>query len=315
VAVTGDIPAQNVDPVSLACDPATGTFALAFPTAGTQGIQVALSRDGGASWQAAPVAADLEGTVSSTVVVTAGGRWMVALSSDQGGVRYLSGPVGAAPGEWKVQSAPAPDKGKFVPNLNVALAADPAGHPLVAYWVQPDEGQNYHVLIWNPDSGQVTSAADSNHQVPDGANLRLVATTGKTHLLLNSLREDKDFDHSVWYAASSGGSWSSPIKLPIDGPRSTNSPFALTLDSHGRIAAVFDSNSGTASTVCGYPAVSLSTDGVHWSTCGLGKRTGGTFDPQSTTINAQYGPDDRLNVVWHQEGDNKYGTGVLLWRE
>ena len=315
VAVTGDIPAQNVDPVSLACDRASGTFALSYPVAGTQGIQVALSHDGGASWQAAPVAADLEGTVSSTAVLAAGGRWMLALSSDQGGVRYFAGPIAAGPGDWKVQRAPEPAKCKFVPNVNVALAADPAGHSVVAYWVQPEEGQNYHVAIWNPESGQVVPAADSNNQVPDGPNLRLVATAGRTHLLLNSLREDKDFDHAVWYAASSGGPWTAPVRLPIDGPRSTNSPFALTVDSRGRIAAVFDANSGSGDTACGYPVISLSNDGAHWNTCGLGKRTGGTFDPQSGTINAQYGLDDRLNVVWHQEGDNKYGTGVLLWRE
>ncbi len=315
VAVTGDIPAQNVDPVSLACDRASGTLALSFPVAEAQGIQVALSHDGGATWQAARVAADLEGSVSSTAVLAAGSRWMLALSSDQGGVRYFAGPIAAGVGEWKAQRAPTPAKGKFVPNVNVALAADPAGHPQVAYWVQPEEGQNHQVVIWNPDSGQVTSAADSNNQAPDGPNLRLIATTGKTHLLLNSPREDKDSDHSVWYAASSGGVWGAPVKLPIDGPRSSNSPFALAVNSHGRIAAVFDTNSGSGDTDCGYPVVSLSNDGAHWNSCGLGKRTGGTFDPQSSTINAQYGPDDRLNVVWHQEGDNKFGTGVLLWRE
>jgi len=314
VAVTGDIPAQNVDPVSLACDRATGAFALSFPVAGAQGIQVALSRDEGASWQAAPLAADLEGAVSSTAMVVAGGRWMLALSGEQG-IRFFSVPVAAAPANWTAQAAPPSDKGKFVSNTNVALAADPAGHPLVAYWVQPEDGQNYHVLIWSPDSGQVTAAADSNNQVPDGANVRLVATSGKTHLLLNSLREANDFDHAVWYAVSSAAAWNAPVKLPIDGPRSTNSPFALAVDSRGRIAAVFDANGGTGDTSCGYPVVSLSSDGTHWSTCGLGKRTGGTFDKQSSSINAQFGPDDRLNVVWHQEGDNKYGTGVLLWRE
>jgi len=315
VAVTGDVPAQNVDPVSLACDRAAGVFALSFPVAGRQGIEVALSRDGGATWQAAPLAAEVEGTVSSTALVAAGGRWMLAFSSDQGGVRYFSGPVAAAPADWKAQAAPAPDKGKFVPNANIALAADPAGRSFVAYWVQPEDGQNYHVLIWSPDSGQVTAAADSNNQVPDGPNVRIVATTGKTHLLLNSLREANDFDHAVWYASSSSGAWSAPVKLPIDGPRSTNSPFALAVDSHGRIAAVFDANSGSGDTACGYPVVSLSTDGAHWSTCGLGKRTGGAFEKQSSTVTAQFGPDDRLNVVWHQEGDNKYGVGVLLWRE
>ena len=315
VAVTGDIPAQNVDPVSLACDRASGTCALSYPVGGAQGIQVALSRDGGATWQAGPVAADLEGTVSSTVLTVAGGRWMLALASDQGGVRYYSGPVSAAPGDWKAQSAPPPDKGKFVPNVNVALAADAAGKALVGYWVQPEDGQNFRVMVWSPDSGQVIAAADSNNQAPDSANLRLAAASGKTHLLLNVARDEKDSDHSVWYTASSGSGWSAPVKLPIDGPRSTNSPFALSVDSRGRIAAVFDANSGSGDTACGYPVVSQSTDGARWTTCGPGKRTGGTFDPQSSSISAQYGPDDRLNIVWHQEGDNKFGTGVLLWRD
>lgn len=27
------------------------------------------------------------------------------------------------------------------------------------------------------------------------------------------------------------------------------------------------------------------------------------------------GPAIRLNVVWHQVGDNKYAAGILLWRE
>ena len=314
VAVTGNISAQNLDPVSLACDHASGTFALSFPVDGKQGIHVALSHDGGASWQPATVAADLEGSVSSTAVLAGASRWMLAVSSDQG-VRYLAGPIAAGPAEWKAQRAPMPPKGKFVPNVNIALAADAAGHPQVAYWVQPEEGQNFQVVIWSPDSGQLTSAADSNNQAPDGPNLRLIATAGKTHLLLNCSRDDKDPEHAVWYAESSGGAWSKPVKLPIDGPRSTNSPFALAVDSRGRIAAVFDANSGSGGTACGYPAVSLSNDGAHWTTCGLGKRTGAEFDPQSSTINAQFGPDDRLNLVWHQEGDNKFGTGVLLWRE
>jgi hypothetical protein len=72
-----------------------------------------------------------------------------------------------------------PDTGKFVPNVNVALAVDPANHPLVAYWVQTEDSQNYDVLIWNPDSGQVTSAVDSNNPMPNGTNLWLIARTGK----------------------------------------------------------------------------------------------------------------------------------------
>lgn len=166
-----------------------------------------------------------------------------------------------------------------------------------------------------PGSNQVAPAADSNDIVSDGPNVRLVASANKIHLPLNSLREANNYGHGVWYTSSTGGSWAGPVKLPIDRPRSTNSPFALTVDSHGRIAAVYDDNSSSGTTACGYPIISLSPDGAKWTTCGPGKRTGGSFDPQSSTIGALYGPDDRLKVVWHQVGDNKYSASILLWRE
>jgi hypothetical protein len=315
VAVTGDIPSQNVEPASVACDSATGVFAVSFLVVGKQGVQVALSQDGGATWQASPIAADLEGLVSSTVLAASNGRWHLAFSGDQSGVRYYSGPAAAAPSEWKMQVAPNPDKGKIAPNISIAMTTDQAGKALIGYWVAPEEGNNYRVLLWSPESGRTVIAADTNGQTPDAPNLRLAIANGKTHLLLNCARDEKNTDYSIWYTASSGGAWSTPVKLPIDGPRSTNAPLALTVNSSGRIAAVFASNSGSGDTVCGYPILSLSTDGAHWTTCGPGKRTGGTFDPQPSTIGALNGPGDHLNVVWHQQGENKYGQGVLLWRE
>jgi hypothetical protein len=81
------------------------------------------------------------------------------MMSDQGGVRFYSGTIAAPPADWKAQSAPAPEKGKFVPNVNIALTADPMGKPLIGYWVQPEEGQNYRVLLWSPESGQTVTAA------------------------------------------------------------------------------------------------------------------------------------------------------------
>ena len=315
VAVTGEIPSQAVEPASLACDRATGAFALAYPKAGTQGIEVAMSRDAGATWQVTPLAADASGSIASTALAAGNGRWHLALTIDQGGVQYFSGPLAATPSEWKMQPAPAPDKGKIAPNVNIALTLDDAGKPAIGYWAAPEDGDNYRLLLWSPDSGRVVQATDSNGHAPDSPNLRVIARAGKTHVLINCARDEKDTDFSIWYTASSGGAWSAPVKPPIDGPRSTNQPLALAVDSRGRIAAVFASNSGSGGTACGYPVVSTSTDGAHWTTCGLGKRTGGDFEPQPSTINAAYGADDRLNVIWHQTGDNKYGQGVLLWRE
>jgi hypothetical protein len=315
IGVVGDIPSQSLEPVSLACDAATGAFAVAYATFGTQGAQVALSRDGGATWQATGVEASMEGLVYSTALAVINKHWTLALAADQAGIRYLTGEISAAPAEWKSQTAPVPAASKVQPTGSVALTTDLAGKPLLAYWVAPEEGNNYRVMLWSPESGQTSQAADSNGQVCDSPKLRLNAAGGKLRLLLNCARDPKDTDFSIWYTASSGTTWSAPVKLPIDGPRSTNSPMALSTDSHGRIAAIFASNSGSGGTTCGYPVLSLSTDGVKWTTCGPGKRSGETFEPQPSTISGLFSPDDRLNIVWHQVGENKYGQGLLLWRE
>ncbi len=63
-------------------------------------------------------------------------------------------------------------------------------------------------------------------------------------------------------------SWSKLSKLQVDGPRSTNPLLSVTIDSHGRIVAVFGANSGTDTTTRNYPVLSHSNDGAAWKTCG-----------------------------------------------
>jgi hypothetical protein len=190
------------------------------------------------------------------------------------------------------------------------------GKPLVTFWTQPEEGENFRIIGWNPDSGQTTTFLETNGRTADAPGVLVARGPGKMHLLLSCPLSETDRDFAIWYSASlGGGAWSKPVKLPVDGPRSVNIPMAFAVDSKGRIAAVYSSNSGSDDAACGYPVLSTSTDGVKWTTCGLGKRYGERFEPQPSTLNAAYGPDDRLNVVWHQEGESKFGQGVLLWRE
>jgi hypothetical protein len=137
IAVVGEIPSQNLEPVSLACDGATGAFALAYPTTGTQGAHVALSRDGGTTWQAKAVEGNMEGSAYSTALAVINGRWIMAIATDQTGIRYLTGEISAAPSEWKSQTAPVPAATKVQAGGSVALTPDLTGKPLVAYWVTP----------------------------------------------------------------------------------------------------------------------------------------------------------------------------------
>jgi len=128
--------------------------------------------------------------------------------------------------------------------------------------------------------------------------------------------DEKDEDHGVWYTQSSdGATWSKPAKLPIDGPRSTNPPLDVALDSHGRVVAVFGANSGSDTTVCNYPALSRSSDGTTWTTCGPGKAEGGDFIPQPATLHVIEAGNDKAYVLWQEPGDNKYHEGMLLWHE
>ena len=100
IAVTGEISYQNLAPVSLACDRVSGIFALSYPSHEAVGVQVAVSRDGGATWKSAALGADLEGGVRSTSLLPLNGRWLLAVVAELGG-RLYSGPLDASPAEWK----------------------------------------------------------------------------------------------------------------------------------------------------------------------------------------------------------------------
>jgi len=314
VGVAGGIAYQNLAPVSLACDGATGMFVVSYPANEVAGVQVAVSHDGGGTWKSSAIGADLEGGVKSTALMALNGRWLLAVVAELGG-RLYSGPIDAAAADWKAQPIPAPDKTKLMANSNVVLTLDMNGKPLVAFWAQPEEGENFRIIGWSPESGQTATFLETNGRTADTPAVQVARGPGRMHLILSCPLSEKDSDFAIWYSTSPGGAWSKPVKLPVDGPRSTNIPMALAVNSKGRIAAVFSSNSGSDDAACGYPVLSTSTDGVKWNTCGLGKRYGERFEPQPSTLNAGYGPDDRLNIVWHQDGESKFGQGVLLWRE
>jgi hypothetical protein len=122
-------------------------------------------------------------------------------------------------------------------------------------------------------------------------------------LLVETPLDEKDDDHGAWYVQSADRtSWSKPSKLPVDGPRTTNPPLDVAVDSRSRIVAVFGSNSGSGTTVRNDPALSRSNDGAQWKSCGPGKPEGGDFGPQPATL-------------WQEPGENRFHEGMLPWHE
>lgn len=316
VATVGNIPSQNVEPVSLAFDGGTSNAVLAYPVDGHDGITVAVSKDAGATWQPSAVTAGLDGTVSSTSLALAKGRLYLAANSEGIGIRYIEADFGSDPSGWKSEAAPLLSGTKYQANTNVALVLDGAGKPVLAYVLQPEEGDNIRYAVWRPGQPNAVQAADSNNQGDDVPNLALAVGGNRLGLLFGAPRDPKNSDASVWYTSSADGSaWSAPVSLPVDGPRTANPPLGLALDSHGRLAAVFGSNSGSELLKCNFPAVSRSTDGARWTTCGLGRALNDNFEAQPTTVRAAFAGNDKLYVVWHQAGESKSGQGLLLWHE
>ena len=311
VGVSGDISAGNSHLVSVACDPATGAFAIAYPKHDQNGALIAISTDGGATWRSTSVAGNLDGEVFSLGIVTNGGQWLAAIHANRG-TQFLTGAISDPPGQWKSQAPPADTRIEH----KIAIAPDASGGAIVAFWSKPEHGDNGHIILWDPLSGKLTTTVDSNGQDCEDPDVRLNIAGATTRILMDCPRDPNEERQGIWYAASTpSGGWSTPVQLPVDGPRSTNSPMGLAVSATGKLAAAFASGSGSAGTGCGFPVVARSTDGMNWTACGPGKRAGGDFEVNSSAIDASYTADGHLNVLWHDETDAKYGKGILLWRE
>jgi hypothetical protein len=316
VATVGNVASQNVEPVSLAFDGATGSAALAYPVESREGLTLAVSRDAGATWQPTAISAGLEGSVSATAMLLAKGRLYLAANSENAGIRYVEAEFGSDASAWKSQAAPLLAGSKYLSNTNVSLVLDGAGKPVLAYVLQPEDGANYRYTVWRPGQANAVQAADSNNQTPDAPNVSLAFGGNRFGLLFAAPRDPKNSDVGIWFTSSPDGSmWSAPVSLPVDGPRSANSPLGLALDSRARLAAVFGSNGGTDTLKCNFPALSRSADGARWTTCGLGRALNDDFAAQPNTVHAAFAGNDKLYVVWHQAGDSKSGKGLLLWHE
>ncbi len=316
VATVGNVPSQNVEPVSLAFDGATGNAALAYPVESHEGLTVAVSRDAGATWQPRAIRAGFEGSISATALLLAKGRLYLAANSENAGIRYVEVEFGSDASAWKSEAAPLLPGAKYASNTNVSLAFDGGGKPMLAYVLQPEDGNNFHYAVWRPGQPNAVQAADSNNQTPDAPNVSLAFGGNRLGLLFAAPRNPNNSDVGIWFTASADGStWSAPVSLPVDGPRSANSPLALAMNSHGALAAIFGSNSGTDSLKCNFPALSRSTDGARWTTCCLGRGLNDDFAAQPNTVRVAFAGNDKLYVVWHQANDSKSGKGLLLWHE
>jgi hypothetical protein len=310
VQVVAEIPNQNGHPLSIACDSKTGLLAIATPIQ-DKGALALLSKDRGATWTATPLPG-VGATAYSTAMATADGKMHLVVSAD-GGAQYFTGQADDVT-SWKATPLPVSAGWKQPQKVNVVLTTDASGKPAAAWYEEQEEGEGRRFQFWRPGGNAVVAVETKRSN--DNPDLALTFGGAKFGLLIHTALDEKDEDHGVWYTQSpDGAAWSKPSKLPVDGPRTTNPPLDVALDSHARMVAVFGSNGGSGSTGCNFPALSRSTDGAQWKTCGPGKAEGGNFGPQPSTLHAIEAGNDKVYVLWQETGENKFHEGVLIWHE
>ena len=308
VITTGGMIDQGVNPIAVNCDRASGEIALLAPVA--DGLDYAFSTDHGATWKNSPVTYS-SGTPHASALVVASGQIFAVVNGDQAPA-YFTGPATDS-SSWKAQTIPTGDGWNQENSSNIPLIFDSGGKPVLAFFENQQDGDGHRYVLWQPGQKAPTAISNGSQGTADVA----LTTNGKKFGALLAVELDSnDSDHGVWYTQSSDGtSWSQPVRLPIDGPRSTNAPVSIAMDSKGSLTAAFGSNTGGAGADCNAPTVSRSADGTNWKTCGLGKAAGGDFGPQPATLHAIEAPNDKAYVVWQEQGETKYKPGLLVWHE
>ncbi|MGA8089738.1 MAG: hypothetical protein WCA10_20870 [Terracidiphilus sp.] len=309
VATTGPLEDQNVNPIALGCDRATGT--LAMLAAVGENLLYATSTDHGATWKTSSMPSANE-TPHSVAILIESGQVYAAINAESGAT-YVNGAISNS-GSWKSQPIAAGSGWKLQNKTNIGIAADSAGKVGLAYNEDQLEGDGHRYVFWRPDASAPTSIADK--ATADSPDIALTHGANKFATIFAALLDSNDTDHTVWYSQSvDGNSWSKPVKLPIDGPRSTNPPLGIAISSKGAITATFGANSGSGPASCNAPSVSRSADGAIWTSCGLGKAAGADFSPQPATLHVIEAPNDKAYIVWQEQAESKYGPGVLVWHE
>ena len=305
---------------SLAYDGSTGAFAAAAAD-GAGNLIVFASTDGGATWtKKRTFATGASSWYGPSLALAAGNIHLSVLDTNHQIEYYVTGPLSADGTTWTLKAAPKVS-GLVVNNaLQTSLALDSAGNPAIAYWALQDGTYNAVLLFWKPTGGAApVKIMDSQNNGVDGPNVKLVFYKLNPRVLAYIPRNDtSDQSIALHFARSDDGglTWQTPVVIPPDGNSSTDYPFDLSLDSQGNAAAAFGENSSSGDAVCGNPKLSRSTDLVHWTTCAIAPLSvTGDFGPYPGSIQLAFGGNDKLYLLWWEQGDTQANTGVLMYRE
>jgi uncharacterized protein (TIGR03437 family) len=319
VAVVGDAATTFSQTVSLAFDSSTGMWALASEKNQSESIVLYTSPDGVAWTLKQNFNSGQSSTAGPSLALKNGNIYFAYVIGNQG-LRYVTGVLSAAPSSWQAKFAPKPagsDPAQY--DVWPSLALDSAGVPAIAYWAaDTTQGYNEILFFWRPSGTANPVKVTDTQNNQDDYFVKLLFFGTQPRIFFHAQRNDADFgvgDHFV-RSDDGGATWKTPVVIPPDGTSSTDFPFDGAVDSKGDVTLAFGSNSGSGDSVCGNPKLSRSANLVNFTTCAAADVSiTGNFDVFPGSIALAYGGNDKLYLMWWQQGDTSTGTGLLLWRE
>lgn len=116
----------------------------------------------------------------------------------------------------------------------------------------------------------------------------------------------------LYSQSTDGSAWSPPVQLPRDGTRVTWMFQDISVDAHGELAIVADTNGGSGGYACGELAILRSSDGTSWSACGADttQQLTGNFDG---FVESYFRPDGQLAIVSAGNLMDNGPSGVHFW--
>lgn len=319
IAPIGDVNRYTLVPVSIAQDPSNNMFGIAYEDESKPDvaqISLALSNDGGKTWNVQSLGADGADSYQRPVLAMGGGNVHVAFYHDYDGIRYVTGKETDDPKNWTSTLVPLP-VGYTNYSRYASLALDSAGKPGIAMVVYGDNGPAE--AFWRPGGNAVLVADDNGHQ-NDVPEVRLSFFRTSPRIAYAGAIDDNyyaDYDHLIWVMNSTddGNTWLSPMNVRSDGNRDLTGPIDLATGSRGQAAITTEDNGGNGDgVVCGQPKLARSNDLVMWTTCGTSSDGSPNATAGSPTI--AFAGNDTLILAFQQTSTSSdLPQGIVLWRQ
>src|SRR5205085_9429250 len=242
VALTEEVNTGSAHALSIARDPSSGTWGIAFQDHTDPDfarIDVALSTDNGASWKSQIIATDVGGQSfeyeSPSLAMNAGNVHLVFYHAYEG-LRYVAGKETDDPKNWKSQTVP-PLAGFEGIRAVTALALDSAGVPGIAFIGDGDDGPA--VGFWRAGSVSSVLVMDNRGHQTDDPDVKLTYFGTQPRLIFAGAGDDNyfvDYSHTIWVTTSpdGGASWAKAVNIPSDGNRSMDPPVSIAAGSQGQ---------------------------------------------------------------------------------